>query len=59
MSSRIFSTFSIVLLVLGRPERSSSSTDAQPVLKLECHSKTAAQLKERSPKSHEAFQGFR
>jgi hypothetical protein len=27
MSSQIFSTFSVVLLVLGHPERSSSSTD--------------------------------
>jgi hypothetical protein len=28
------------LLVLGRPEHSSSSTDTQPALKRECHSKT-------------------
>jgi hypothetical protein len=40
MSSPIFSAFSVVLLVLGCPERSPSSTDAQPSLKLECHSKT-------------------
>jgi hypothetical protein len=32
-----FSTFSAVLLVLGRPERSSSSTDTRPALKRECH----------------------
>jgi hypothetical protein len=34
MSSRIFSSFSVILLVLGRPERS-SSTDTQPALKHE------------------------
>jgi hypothetical protein len=47
----IFSTFSVVLLVLGRPERSLSSTDTQPALKRECHSKTAVRLKECSPKA--------
>jgi hypothetical protein len=51
MSSRIFSTLSIVLLVLGCPERSSSSTDARPALKGEHHSKTAVWLKECSPKA--------
>jgi hypothetical protein len=51
MSSRIVSTFSVILLVLGRPERSSSSFDAQPALKRECYSKTAAQLKECFPKA--------
>jgi hypothetical protein len=51
MSSRIFSTFSVVLPVLGRPERLSSSTDTQLVLKHECHSKTAAWRKECSPKA--------
>jgi hypothetical protein len=51
MSSRIFSTFSVFLLVLGHPERSSSSTDTQLALKRECHSKTAAQLEECSPKA--------
>jgi hypothetical protein len=51
MSARILSTFSIVLLVLGHPERSSSSTDTQPALKHECHSKTTVQLKECSPKA--------
>jgi hypothetical protein len=35
----IFSTFSVVLLVLGRPEHLSSSTDTRPALKCECHSK--------------------
>jgi hypothetical protein len=50
MSFQIFSTFSVVLLVLGRPERSSSSTDTQPALKHECHLETAVRLKECSPK---------
>jgi hypothetical protein len=44
-------SFSIVFLVLGCPECVSSSTDTQPALKCECHSKTAAQLKECSPKA--------
>jgi hypothetical protein len=30
-----FSTFSVILLVLGCPDRSSSSTDTQPALKRE------------------------
>jgi hypothetical protein len=51
MSSRIFSTFSVVLLVLGHPERSSSSTDTQPALKCEFHLKTAIWFKECSPKA--------
>jgi hypothetical protein len=51
MSSGIFSTFSIVLLVLGLPERSSSSADTRPALKHEHHSKTAVQLKECYPKA--------
>jgi hypothetical protein len=46
-----FSTFSIVMLVLGRPERSSSSTDTRPALKPECHLETAVRLKECSPKA--------
>jgi hypothetical protein len=45
----LFSTFSIVLLVLGRPERSSSLT--RLALKRECHSETAVRLKECSPKA--------
>jgi putative flippase GtrA len=40
-SSWIFSKFSIILLVLGHPESSSTSTDTWPALKSECHSKTA------------------
>jgi hypothetical protein len=51
MSSRIFSTFSVILLVLDHPERSSSSTDTRPALKRECHSKTTLRLKEYYPKS--------
>jgi hypothetical protein len=50
MSSQVFSSFSVVLLVLGHPECLSSSADIQLALKLECHSDTAVQLKERSPK---------
>jgi hypothetical protein len=46
MSSRILSAFSVVLLVLDRPERSSSSTDTRPALKRECHSVTVVWLKE-------------
>jgi hypothetical protein len=44
MSSQIF-TFYVVLLVLGHPERSSSSTDTRLVLKHECHSVTTVRLK--------------
>jgi hypothetical protein len=51
MSSQISSTFSVVLLVLGHPEYSSFSTDTQPALKCECHSKTIVQLEECSPKA--------
>jgi hypothetical protein len=36
---------------LGRPERLSSSTDTQPALKHECHSKTAVKLKKFSSKA--------
>jgi hypothetical protein len=54
----IFSTFSVVLLVLGRPKCLLSSTDTRPALKHECHSKTTVRLKECSPKPHEAFLGF-
>jgi hypothetical protein len=39
--SNFFSTFSIVLLVLGRLEHTSSSTDTESALKCESHSKTA------------------
>jgi hypothetical protein len=46
-----FSTFYIVLWVLGRPERLSSSTDTRPALKHECHSESAIRLKEYSPEA--------
>jgi hypothetical protein len=49
--SRIFSTFFVVLLLLGRLESSSSSTDIRPALKRECHSKIAVRLKECSPEA--------
>jgi hypothetical protein len=46
MSSEVFTTFFVILLVLGRPECLSFSADTQPALKRECHSNTAVQLKE-------------
>jgi hypothetical protein len=55
MSSRVFSTFSVVLLVLGRPERLSSSTDTRLLLKHECHSKTNVWLKECFPKASQSI----
>jgi hypothetical protein len=55
MSSRIFSTFSVILLVLCGPECSSSSTYTQPALKHECHSKTTVQLTECSPKGSQSI----
>jgi hypothetical protein len=58
MSSRIFSTFSVVLLVLGRPERLSFSIDTQPALKHDCHSKNAVRLKECSPKASRSISRF-
>jgi hypothetical protein len=45
----------VVLLMLGRPERSSSSTDPRPTLKRDCHSRTAVQLKECSPKASQSI----
>jgi hypothetical protein len=39
------------LLVLVCPEHSSFSTDIRPALKHECHTKTAVQLHEYSPKA--------
>jgi hypothetical protein len=50
MSSQIFSSFSVIFLVLGCPECSSSSSDTQLALKHECLSDTTARLKEGSPK---------
>jgi hypothetical protein len=57
MNSKIFSTFSVVLLVLGRPERSSTSTDTRRTLKHECHSKTTVWLQECSPKPSRSISG--
>jgi hypothetical protein len=56
MSSRIF-LFSVILLVLGHPERSSSSTDTRPALKRECRLKIGVQLKECS-KASRSDSGF-
>jgi hypothetical protein len=50
-SSRILSTFPVVLFVLGRPEHSSFSTDTRLAFKWECHSKIAVRLKECSPRA--------
>jgi hypothetical protein len=58
MSSQIFSTFSVVLLVLGHLESLSSSTETRPALKHDCHSETTIRLKECSSDPHEALQGF-
>jgi hypothetical protein len=53
----IISTFSVILLVFGRPEHS-SSTDTQPAFEHEYHSKTTVRLKNGLQTSHDAFQGF-
>jgi hypothetical protein len=45
-----FLTFPVILLVLGWPERL-SSTDTQLALKLEYHSQSAGHLQEYSPKA--------
>jgi hypothetical protein len=45
MSSQIFSTFSVILLVLGHLERSSSSTDTWPALKHNVIQKLLSDLK--------------
>jgi hypothetical protein len=55
MGSQIFSTFSVVVLVLGLLKRSSSSTDIPPALKHECHSKTTVRLKDWSPKASQSI----
>jgi hypothetical protein len=55
MNSQILSTFSVILLVLGRLEHSSSSTDTQLALKHECQSKKAVQLKECSPRASQSI----
>jgi hypothetical protein len=53
-----FSTFSVLLLVLGRPERPSFTTDTRPAFKHECHSKTLVRLKEYSPKALRSISRF-
>jgi hypothetical protein len=59
MSSQSFSTFSVILLVLGHPERLSFSTDTQLALKRECHSKTIVRVKRMFSKSlKKRFKGF-
>jgi hypothetical protein len=52
------SIFSIILLVLGRPEYLSFSTDTQPALKHECHSESYVWLKECSQNLTKHFKGF-
>jgi hypothetical protein len=60
MSSQFFSTFFVVLLLLGRPERSSSSTGTRPALRnVNITQKLLSGLKSVVQKHHEAFQGFR
>jgi hypothetical protein len=58
MISRIFSTFSIILLGLGRDECSSSSTDSQLALKHEFNLKLPFSLKNVLQKPHKTFQAF-
>jgi hypothetical protein len=59
MISQSFSTFSVVLLVLGCLERSSSSANTRPALKHECHlKKLLSGLKNVLQKPHKEFQGF-
>jgi hypothetical protein len=53
-----FSTFSVVLLGLGRPVRLSFSTDTRPALKRECHSKTAVGLRMFCKSLTKNFKGF-
>jgi hypothetical protein len=55
MSSQFFSTFSVIFLVFGRPECSSSSTDTQTAFKRECHSKTTIRLKKCSQEASESI----
>jgi hypothetical protein len=50
-----FFNIPVVLLVLGHPEHSSSSTDTRLALKHGCHSKTAAWLKECYPKASQSI----
>jgi hypothetical protein len=54
----IFSTFCVVLLVLGRPKCSSPTSDTRLALKREYHQKPLSTLRMFS-KPHKALQGFR
>jgi hypothetical protein len=54
MSSQYFPTFSVILLVLGHLE-CSSSADACPALKCECHSKTVIWLQQCSVKASQSI----
>jgi hypothetical protein len=57
MNFRLFSTFSVVVLVLDRPECSSSSTDTLPAMK-RAIPKILSGLKNVLEKPHDTFQGF-
>jgi hypothetical protein len=58
VSSGILSTFSVVLLVLGLPQRS-SPTDTRSASEHECHSETTVWFKECSSESFaKHFKGF-
>jgi hypothetical protein len=55
MSSRHFSTLSVILLLHDPPECLSSSTDTHPVLKHEYYLNPAVQLKTYSPKASQSI----
>jgi hypothetical protein len=55
MNFRVSSTFSVILLALGCPEHSSSSTNTQPALKCGCLSETTVLLKECSHKDSQSI----
>jgi hypothetical protein len=54
----IFSTFYVVLLVLGLPEHYSSSTGTRVALKHDWHSKNTVQHKDCTPKASRSISGF-
>jgi hypothetical protein len=58
MSSQFFSMFSFISLVLGRPDRSSSSTDTQLAFRRECHSKELLFGLKNVTKPYKAFNSF-
>jgi hypothetical protein len=53
INSQIASTFSVVLLVLGHPERLSPLSDALPGLKRECHQSLLSSLNNVLQKPHD------